>query len=515
MRAVAQWAFPAVLAAVAAQAQDAPNSAIEWLSETIKNPPNFAVAPDSKHTAAPLINETALDPAAALGYADAVGILPTTLTGFPADLWGDTSAERAAEILRAHTPGPLPEARALFLQLLLAQADPPAGASRDPVILLARIDQLVKLGTLDAAEALVSLAGDGSAELFARRFEIGLLTNRTQPACDLLRAEPRLSEDISTRVFCLARSGDWNAAATTLSLSATIGHLDPKREELLIRFLDPELFEGAKDPPPPTPLTAMDFFLREAVALPRPSGVLPLPFLYGDTGLRVPLRMRIEASERLVAAGALPANVLFAAYRGGRAASAGGPWGRVDAVQKLDKALLSGDAGAIAESLAAVYEKLAAVHLVHALAQEYAAQLELLSPEPALEPVADIIAVLLLLAGTDAGVWAEGSQDPDILFAQGLHAGLTLEPAGSLTAEAIAAGFRAPAPASAVADRLISDLAAGRFAPAVLGALDILTSGRQTDPQGIQASLFLLRQAGLNQSAQDLAMQLLLLPANG
>ena len=494
-------------------AQDAPNSAIEWLSESIQNPPNFSIPPDDSAATGPLISQIALDPSTDFGIPDAVGLLPPTVTGFPAAFWGVTPSGTAAEMIARQDIGTLPAAKALFQQILLAQTDPPTDASSKPVVLLARIDRLIETGALDAAEALMVISGPSTPALFKRQFDVALLVNRTQAACDALKANPNLSNDLATRVFCLARNGDWNAAATTLSLGATIGMLDRPREEMLIRFLDPDLFEGTKDPDPPEDMTATDFFLREAVLLPRPSGLLPLAYVYGDTNARAPLRMQIEASERLVAAGTLPSNFLFSAYRSGKAASSGGIWGRAEAVQSLDKALSERDEAAIAATLPVAAEALAKVGLSVAFAQEYAPTLANQPFEGELEQVADLIASLLLLADLDARSWALGSEDTNILFASALVAGkIDTEHSTSSMTAAIAEAFGDEAPDSSATERLLMDIDGGSYGPAVLGALRLLASGTETDPQSVEAALFALRRAGLEKSARQLAVQILLLP---
>ena len=195
------------------------------------------------------------------------------------------------DLILDHPDQGVPEARALFHRLLLAEADPPAGAGPGDAVLVARIDRLLEMGALDEALALIERAGPESPELFRRWFDTGLLLDRSTEPCAALRQNPALSPTLPARVFCLARGGDWNAAEITLTLGQEVGSIPPAEEALLARFLDPELFEEEAEPPIPEPLTALDFLMREAVGLSRPPGQLPLAFLHPDLDPHTPMRM--------------------------------------------------------------------------------------------------------------------------------------------------------------------------------------------------------------------------------
>jgi hypothetical protein len=76
--------------------------------------PGPAPAPDAR----PSIRTT---PLAGIAL-DAVGLLPPDRTGFARDLWGPTSAEAARAAILGHVDRGVPETRALFRRLLLAEA---------------------------------------------------------------------------------------------------------------------------------------------------------------------------------------------------------------------------------------------------------------------------------------------------------------------------------------------------------------------------------------------------------
>ncbi len=444
---------------------------------------------------------------------DAVGVLPPEATGFARALWGSDTAPEVRALIEGHPAAGVPAARTLFRRLLLAEADPPA----DPepggaTVLVARIDQLLEMGALEPAGALIDLAGPGTPELFRRWFDIGLLLDRAQEPCAALRQNPALSPTLPARVFCLARGGDWNAAEITLTLGEQVGSIPADEQALLARFLDPELFEEEDPPPAPDPLTALDFLMREAVGLPRPPGALPLAFLQMDLGEHVPMRSRIEAAERLTVSGAVGYGELFAAYRSGEPAASGGVWDRARTVQALDAALAAGDAAGVAAPLLAADAALTARGVRVALAEAYVGELAGLDPA-ALTPEARTAAAELLLLA-DAPDAARHMANPgDAGFAALLAiagAGPVPDAVSDARTAAALAGLTAEAPADDRERGLAALVAEGRQGRALLQALDLVQSGARSDPPALRAAVLTLRLAGQTEAAREIALQVLL-----
>ncbi len=496
----------------------APLSAIGWLSDNIKNPPEFQIPPDTVPLVTPLVQEISIKKGLTPVSPDAIGLLSPAVTGFSAALWGDMLADDIADLLIDFNDEGPPEARSIFRRILLAQANPAPNDAQNGLVLQARVARLLNIGALDAAEALITLAPATNPQIFQQKFEIAILTNRTSGVCEILKSTPAISVDLSARVYCLARSGDWNAAAITLSLGAGIGAIDPDREELLIHFLDPELFEGEPDPIPPNPLGVMDFVLREAVLLPRPTGLLPLPYLYRDIGTRAPLRAKLEASERLVMAGSLPSNLLFAAYREGKAASSGGVWGRANSVQMLDKALAEGDAAETSVAISSTYDAFANAGLLNALAEEYAETLSTLEYSPEYTGAKLQVLDLLHLANISNMSWVDSAvlgENRRLALAIVTQAPLIIDPAGSALQQSIVNGLNGPLPESPAAARILNLLEENRQGQAILASLRLLSSGALADPEGVRTGLYVLVSAGQSAAARRIAVQILLLPVGG
>ena len=510
--------FISIFGVVTSAFAQTPLSAIDWLSDSIKNPPEFQITPDTVPLVTPLIQEISVKNGLTPVSPDAIGLLSPALTGFSAGLWGDMLAGDIADLLTNFPNEGTPEARSLFRRVLLAQANPAPNDIQNGLVLQARVARLLDIGALDAAEALITLAPATNPQIFQQKFEIAILTNRTTEVCEILKSTPAITDDLSARVYCLARSGDWNAAAITLSLGAGIGAIEPAREEMLIRFLDPELFEGEPDPIAPNPLGVMDFVLREAVLMPRPTGLLPLPYLYRDIGTRSPLRAKLEASERLVIAGSLPSNLLFAAYREGKAASSGGVWGRANSIQTLDEALLQGGTSDISNAVSAAYAEFSNVGLLEALAEEYAETLAQLEYSPEFTDIKLQVLNLLYLANISNVEWADSAVLDDnhqLALAIVTQAPLIINPAGSAMQQAIVNGLRGPLPESPATARLLDLLEEGQQGQAILASLRLLSSGALADPEGVRTGLYVLVAAGQSAVARRIAVQILLLPVGG
>lgn len=493
-----------------------PRSAIPWLSESIEidrtPPPGRPTNLGPPLPTDPVGGEITVTPLGDVSR-DAIGLLAPEQTGLPSSLWGPVPADEVQQLIADHPDQGVPAARALFHTLLLAEADPPLGGAEGTGLLVARIDRLLEIGALDEARALIDKAGPDTPDLFRRWFDIGLLLDQAQEPCAALRQNPSLSPTLPARVFCLARGGDWNAAEITLTLGQQVGSIPPAQEALLARFLDPEIFEEAEEPPIPDPLTPLDFLMREAVGLPRPAGPLPLAFLHTELGEHVPMRQRVEAAERLAISGAIAPAALFEAYRAGAPAASGGVWDRAAAVQALDKALATGsvDPGA---ALVAADAALSPRGLRVALAAAMAPQLLALDPTTLAPDVRATLFELLLLADDQAAAARAAGQEPDgrtiALLAIASEApaapvSTALEPAlaGAL------AGLTDRTPADDRATRLTGLVSAGQPGEAVLGALAILRSGPDDVP-ALRAALMTLVAAGQTKAARQIALQVLL-----
>ena len=97
------------------------------------------------------------------------------------------------------------------------------------------------MGALDDAEALI-LDADPTFDpnLIDLWSEISFLTYRFERFCNAVLNGYHNSLDPAHKIICLARSGDWNAAALSLATYSSINEIDSDHEKLLINYLDHE-----------------------------------------------------------------------------------------------------------------------------------------------------------------------------------------------------------------------------------------------------------------------------------
>ncbi|SHI29786.1 hypothetical protein [Wenxinia saemankumensis] len=486
--------------------QDAPLSAIDWLSQSVALPapdPEPA-APDEPAVAddatAPDITVSALDTPSA----DRVGVLPPAISGLPATLWSATPEDEVLAALAALPGSGLPASIDLQTRLMLAEAAPPQGAGADGALYMARVDRLLQLGALDAARALLE-AGDPAADprRFRRWFDVALLLGEEDAACRIMLDRPALAPTLPARVFCLARGGDWTAAALTLNTAIALGDVTEAEEALLTRFLDDGSAETAFPLPLPERTTPLDYRLYEAIGEALPTADLPLAFARADLRPIVAWRLRIEAAERLARAGAIGESVLFDLYTESRPAASGGVWDRATAIAALETALADADAAGLGDALPRAWAAMQEARLEVPFARAYAR--DLAGHGLAGEAGAIAHRLGLLTSSYESTAIAHEPTDPEDRFLHAIARGAAPEdtPPGP-RAEAVRRAFAGEGNA-------MPDLDPARLGPSILAALDLLETGRRTDPALVAQALAGLRTLGLEDDARRLALQYVLL----
>ncbi|WOI57002.1 hypothetical protein [Palleronia sp. LCG004] len=464
--------------AVAAQAQDAaPLSAIDWLSDSVAIPVALPAVP-SHPTEPPVASDARPDEVTVIPLEelneDAVGLFPAASRGLPTDLWSGSGSDVLAISRAPH----LKATQDLLHDLFAAEAKAPAGQSEN-AFLLARIDALINVGALSTARALLDLSGREEPRSFRRWFDIALLTGQENGACSAMRRLPQVTPTYPARVFCLARSGDWRAAALTLETGTSLGVIGKAEAERLRLFLDPEA-GPAMLPPPATP-SPLDFAIHAATGEPLRSTDLPIAFAHADLRPMNGWKARLDAGERLARAGAIPTARLWDIYHESRPAASGGVWDRVAAVQTLDTAIEEQDADAIEMALPKAWEAMNEAGLAPQLAERHAAALNNLGLDMAADGVAGKLGGLLGIAALS---W------PETDLGEAIRAGLE-------TTEISAS------------DRAMID--EGRIGEVALAAIARLDEGVEGNLDAIRAGLSLLREAGLEDRAETAARELAIL----
>ncbi|WP_299302918.1 hypothetical protein [uncultured Litoreibacter sp.] len=492
---------------LAAQTDSEPLSAIDWLSDVVREVPKPITnqpAPSSQDvTESASVIEVTTTPLGQIKL-DAVGLLPRSTTGLPADFWTRSSAKALGmqlSDLRADLPPPLSQ---FLTTLLLAELPAPADSADGAEMFLARVDKFLEIGALDQAQALVQRAGPTRPVLFGRWFDVSLLTGREDAACTSMLQTPSIAPTYPARIFCLARAGDWDAAALTLGTGETLGVITKKEVDLLSRFLDPELFEGEPLLPIPDRITPLTFRMHEAIGEPLSLGGLPHAFAYANLSDKNGWKSRISAAERLTRTGAIPPSQLFALYNERTPAASGGVWDRVEAIQAFETSLKAGDLGGISTHLPRAMRAMRSAGLEHAFAQSYGPQLGKFPLTS--EAKSDAIRAGLMSKDYELAANSDLPSGTPELWKRVATGQLGGARSDDALEAAVIAAFNAETPPEMFA----SLLSERRLGEAVIQAMGLMADGPRSDPADIERGLTLLNQLGLADVARQTALHMLL-----
>jgi hypothetical protein len=495
----------------AEQQQPAPLSAIDWLSQSLVTPaamPAPVEPPVSKKGATP---ENVTVQTLGADSTDGLGLLPPEVTKLPKDLWGVAQVSDISGLLQRDNAQDLPAMQSLMLTLLLAEADPPSDIPAGESLFLARVDKLMQMGALDQARALLDTAGAArSPEIFRRYFDVALLIGDEDRACEALKGAPGLAPALPTRIFCLARAGDFDTAELTLDTSKALGTVSPEEAALLTRFMDPSLDEEGITPIMPKPVTPLIFRIYEAIGEPLPETSLPVAFTYADLSDQAGWKAQLEAVERLSRLGSVAPNLLLGLYTQQKPAASGGVWDRVAAFQALDKAVAAKDPKAVARTLPPAWTLMQQAELEVPFATLYGAALAKLT----LSGDTANVARSVMLLSPDYAKLTRNRQSSDATgaFALAVAQGTPEKaPATTDMARAILAGFTTPE----VPQEIQALLDQGRIGEALLMTMPLMHEGEAGDMRAVTGGISVLHKLGLEDVARRAGLQLLLLDRRG
>jgi hypothetical protein len=498
---------------------DEPLSAIDWLTPSVAS---VATAPTPHDRAVsgagsvgPIARNALPETVTAMSLdrpsLDAVGLLSSVKTGLPRNLWGPGRTNDILALMVNQKTEALPALQGLLLTILLAESEPPTDAGIHGRLLLGRVDKILEMGALDQAMALLLATDDlDQPELFRRMFDVALLTGAEDRACRRMTQSPGLSPALPARIFCLARTGDWETAAVTLQTAEALGQISPQEATLLTRFLDPAIAEDESATAPSLPITPLDLRMFEAIGEPLSVANLPLAFAHSDLSETTGWKARLEAAERLSRAGAISPNLLLGYYTQQKAAASGGVWERVKAFQSLEAALAGGDGERIAKALSDAVSAMESVELEVVFAELFA---ERLGQTEMTGPAANAVLKVQLLS-TDYGKLTvdKSSQDAVLAYclalAQGKLAGAATPNGMARAISAAWAGAELPTDAREMIDTK-------RTGEAILTAIQHISNGVSGQLSDVTAGLSILRAMGMEDISRRTALELMLLERRG
>lgn len=501
-RRVACFSFIALIGAHPLSAEDvAPLSAIDWLSNSVSASDPIIFEPEMpavNSATSPSITVTALDDPSP----DRVGILSSDITGLPSNLWSGTATNDLISALATLPAFDIPALRDFVTVLMLAEAQPPLDAGPEARLFLARTDTLLAMGRLEEALALLEAAKPETPALFRRYFDISLLTGEEDRACNIMRERPAVAPTVPARIFCLARSGDWNAAALTLNTNRVLGDVGEVEIELLTLFLDPELAEGTNEKPLPDRISPLIFRLCEAIGERLATSSLALAFAHADLRPTTGWKTQLDAAERLARNGALSASKLQELYGSRTPSASGGVWDRIDAFQRFEIALGRRDPSAVSRTLPPAWEAMKDIRSEVAFAELYSSDLIEITMS---EEASQISNELGLLTEDYELISRREGVDP---FLRSLAQG---RPQETLTTDPMRLAIQAAFNGADVPVQMRGLAESGQLGRSLLMALRAFDQGVRGDQQSLTDAIALFRYVGLEDLARRSALQTLIL----
>ena len=492
-------------------AAETPLSAIDWLDEQRlglvtepgQNPIKPSEPPVSSSVNRPDIEVSTLSEI----QSDSVGLLPPSVTGFPLTMWHNSSTKDLVTLLGNVPVSHNPAIQSLTLRVLLAEGDAPSDSEGKFTFFAARLKKLIDYGAIDPALALVERAAPLPAPLVPLLFDLSLLSDTLQPACDqVLQLGPSYPHD-DARIYCLARRGDWLTATLMLDTTSALGTISARKTALIQLFLEDEAFDTlAIQLPPSSAPTPLEFRLYEAIGEPLTAASLPRAFAVSDLSGEHGWKAQLQAAERLIEFGALGDNRFLGIYTDNEPAASGGIWDRISVIQNLDQALLDENGSAIALNLDEAWQLLGETPLAAPIARIFSARLLSAELSGGGAQLAAKIALLSPSYETAAQIISPMSEQDAFLVSIATGNFSTFSPKSEFE-KTIQDAFNDPRVPYSV-NQLMSQ---GKLGEVILNAMIQFEKGASGDLQDLLEALSTLRLIGLEDTARRATLALVLL----
>ena len=492
---------------------EAPLSAIDWLNKKrstvdrsnethfFKAEPPTTSGAEAPSVAVSKLRETRLD---------AVGLLPAQITGFPVNIWHESTSSNLVRLLRNIDVSPNPAIQSLLFRLLLAEGHAPFDSDDTYEFFQARLKKLVQYGAIEPALALLERAAPLPAQLVPILFDLSMLSEAMLPACEQVLELGSAYERDAERIFCTARTGDWMTAHLMLEAITALDVLEQRQNTLLARFLDAYEYEDTiEELPPPLNPTALDIRLYEAVGEPLATRRLPLAFavndLTGDHGWKA----QLEAAERLKNSGAMADNRFLGIFTERLPSASGGIWDKVNLIQRFEQAVQQKDPIFAGEVLKDVFTNPEFRNLIAPTSRLFSNDLLVLDLSTEDLKMAQRFALLSSeFEAVAALMYAETPREA-LLKAIALNDFSNL-PTFSTRDSVISEAFRAGRVPFVVSNLMEQH----KLGEAILTALIQFEKGSSGDLQDLMDSLSTLRFLGLDETARRAALYLLIVGDN-
>ena len=492
-------------------AAETPLSAIDWLDEQrlglVTEPGQNQIKP-SEPPVSSSVNRPDIEVSTLSEIqSDSVGLLPPSVTGFPLTMWHNSSTKDLVTLLGNVPVSHNPAIQSLTLRVLLAEGDAPSDSEGKFTFFAARLKKLIDYGAIDPALALVERAAPLPAPLVPLLFDLSLLSDTLQPACDqVLQLGPSYPHD-DARIYCLARRGDWLTATLMLDTTSALGTISARKTALIQLFLEDEAFDTlAIQLPPSSAPTPLEFRLYEAIGEPLTAASLPRAFAVSDLSGEHGWKAQLQAAERLIEFGALGDNRFLGIYTDNEPAASGGIWDRISVIQNLDQALLDENGSAIALNLVEAWQLLGETPLAAPIARIFSARLLSAELSGGGAQLAAKIALLSPSYETAAQIISPMSEQDAFLVSIATGNFSTFSPKSEFE-KTIQDAFNDPRVPYSV-NQLMSQ---GKLGEVILNAMIQFEKGASGDLQDLLEALSTLRLIGLEDTARRATLALVLL----
>lgn len=438
---------------------------------------------------------------------DAVGLIPSGVSGFPNDLWASSKVETIREKISNLDPNMIPAALELFFILLLAEAKPPWDSSGEGKLFLSRVDKLIEYGALEQANELMERSGGVGNEFDTRRFDIALLTDTEHVPCSGIKSKAIKAPSFSHQIYCFVRLGEWKNAVLVFEAAKTIGDFTPQEEQIVTIFLFPELALsiGNQEFDKLTPL----FFrmLKDSGFYNYHQNIKP-SLAYHLKNSSPEWRTRIESLEKLVRSNSLPFETMLVAYTESKPPSIDGVWERVRVVQALEKAIALQNTLEIKDLFLQGFSLMEDVGLsVHYTEYFVPRVLPHIIEFGRIAPSYYFPAILYDFTVEEIELMSPSNREENLLYALRTGDLAKATPSTPLEQGIISGLTKTSSPKDALSNMAIK----GKFGEALLDILFILQDVNQASPNEIGRAIAGLTSLGLQQTAREVAIQILVI----
>ena len=374
-------------------------STSKWLNRKMENKPVFTVLPEKpkKNSVISKVEESSLGNV----NLNSIGLISAENTTFPASLWNRSDESILAKKITEIPELKLASTNKIFKRLLILDTEPPINAignkNMGSMFLISRVDRLIEMGAIDEAETILDYIKNPNYDLLRRKIDVASITGRLQETCEKIQRHFNSSDILKFKIICMAREGDWNAAAILFSVGSTLKLFSSTEKKLLLNFLDPEINVEIEEEEIKANLSPINFYLFLSRGFIFNTKDLSPKYAYTLSTAGNKLVERIQSSEKLVKNFSMNSHHLFSLYRSAGQTEENRKNLLINSVVNLDNAFKGNDKKIQLSALKTAINVFYKNNLLSQFAKEYEPILVNINPKDNFSEFNDLIVLLLSL----------------------------------------------------------------------------------------------------------------------